>query len=110
MHGVVSGLMVLVFEIVRNFVGMLTEATATLDTTALQSAAMIFSTPNLDLFRITILGMITLFSVINAFAINVTDGGHKTKLAFYLSIMLALSGACLIFLPSVVEGLFQLQQ
>jgi flagellar protein FlaJ len=110
MHGVVSALMVLVFEIVRNFVGMMETATASLDTSALQSAAMIFSTPNLDLFRATILGMVILFSIINAFSINVTDGGHKTKLAFYLSVMLALSGVCLIFLPSVVEGLFQLQQ
>lgn len=109
MHGVVSGLMVLVFEIVRNFVGMMETATASLDTTALQSAAMIFSTPNLDLFRATILGMIILFSIINAFSINVTDGGHKTKLAFYLAIMLAMSGVCLIFLPSLVLGLFQIQ-
>jgi flagellar protein FlaJ len=109
MHGVVSALMVLVFEIVNNFVAMLDAATATLDTTSIQSAAMMFSAPNLDLFRITILAMIVLFASINAYSINVTDGGHKTKLAFYLAIMLALSGLCLIFLPSAVQGLFEIQ-
>lgn len=107
MHGVVSGLMVLVFEIVNNFVAMLDEATAALDTTSVQSAAMMFSAPNLELFRVTILSMLILFSGINAYSINVTDGGHKTKIAFYLSIMLAISGACLIFLPPLVIKLFE---
>jgi archaellum biogenesis protein FlaJ (TadC family) len=106
MHGVVSGLMVLVFEIVRNFVLMLEQATATLDPNSMQASAMVFSMPNLGLFRGTILGMIVLFSVINAYSINVTDGGHKTKISFYLSLMLALSGLCLVLLPSLVQGLF----
>jgi flagellar protein FlaJ len=109
MHGVVSALMVLVFEIVRNFVGMLETATATLDTDSVQSAAMMFSTPNLDLFRGSILGIIVLFSVINAYSINVTDGGHKTKLAFYLALMVTLSSICLLALPSVAQGLFQIE-
>jgi flagellar protein FlaJ len=109
MHGVVAGLMVLIFEIIRNFTAMLDAATSTLDPTALQSAAMMFSAPNLELFRTMILTMIILFSIINAYSINVTDGGHKTKLAFYLSLMLVLSGVCLLVLPNVVKGLFKVQ-
>jgi archaellum biogenesis protein FlaJ (TadC family) len=68
-----------------------------------------FNTPNVELFRVTILAMIILFSVINAFSISATDGGHKTKISFYLSLMLILSGLCMLFLPSVVEGFLQLQ-
>ncbi len=109
MHGVVSGLMVLVFEIVRNFVTMLDEATATLEEGSTQASAMMFSTPNVELFRITILAMIIIYSVVNAFSISVTDGGHKTKIAFYLALMLITSGACLIFLPPLATGLFALQ-
>ena len=65
-----------------------------------------FSTPNLDLFRITILLMLIIFSFINAFSISATDGGHKTKIAFYLSLMFVLAGVCMIFLPGLVEGIF----
>jgi flagellar protein FlaJ len=107
MHGVVSGLMVLVFEIVRNFVVMLDEATASLEVDPAQASALMFSTPNVELFRVMILSMVIVFSFINAFSISITDGGHKTKIAFYLALMLILSGVCLIFLPSLVIGLFQ---
>ena len=110
MHGVVAGLMVLIFEIVKNFSLKLQEATADLGNAATTSSGVampMFSTPNIDLFRFTILSMIIVFSFINAFSISATDGGHKTKLAFYLAIMLALAGVCLIFLPDVVVGLFK---
>jgi flagellar protein FlaJ len=109
MHAVVSGLMVLIFEIVRNFVAMLDAATSTLDPSSLQSAAMMFTSPNLELFRIMIQTMIVLFCVINAYSINVTDGGHKTKLAFYLAIMLVMSGLCMVFMPNLVQGLFKVK-
>jgi flagellar protein FlaJ len=112
MHGVVSGLMVLIFEIVKNFSDMLIEATAGLDPNAASSSGMsvpMFSAPNVELFRIMIISMIIVFSFINAFSIGATDGGHKTKIAFYLSLMLAMAGVCLIFLPGVVAGIFQIQ-
>jgi flagellar protein FlaJ len=110
MHGVVSGLLVLVFEIVRNFSELMLAATADLDVGAIQSSAgavPVFNTPNVAFFSGTILFMIVVLSFINAYSINATDGGHKTKMAFYLSIMLLLSGACLIFLPPMVKGLLQ---
>jgi flagellar protein FlaJ len=111
MHGVVAGLMVLIFEIVKNFSLMLEAATAGIDPNATQSAGVsmpMFSAPNVNLFRTTILLMIVIFSCINAYSISATDGGHKTKIAFYLALMLLLSGVCMIFLPTVVKGLFQI--
>ena len=112
MHGVVAGLMVLIFEIIKNFALLLEEATSSLDSAATTSSGVampMFSTPNLDMFRLTILLMVIIFSFINAFSISATDGGHKTKIAFYLSIMLILTGVCFIFLPDVVKGLFTIQ-
>jgi flagellar protein FlaJ len=112
MHGVVSGLMVLVFEIVKNFSLMLEAAVVGLDASTITPSGVsmpMFNTPNVELFRVTILAMIILFSVINAFSISATDGGHKTKISFYLSLMLILSGLCMLFLPSVVEGFLKLQ-
>jgi archaeal flagellar protein FlaJ len=108
MHGVISALLVIVFEIVRNFTLLMLEATADLDMSAAQSsgAAMpAFSTPNIEFFNGAVLIMVIMLAFVNAFSISATDGGHKTKLAFYLAIMFSLSGACLIFLPSVVEGM-----
>lgn len=109
MHGVVSGLMVFIFEIIRNFVLLLDAATADLAAEATQASAMMFSTPNVELFRIMILAMIIVFCFVNAFSISITDGGHKTKIAFYLALMLILSGICMIFLPSVVAGILPLE-
>ena len=107
MHGVVSGLMVLIFEIVKNFSIKLQDATSSLEASPSTGLAMpMFSTPNTELFRFTILSMLIVFSFINAFSISATDGGHKTKLAFYLSLMLILAGLCMIFLPGLVEGIF----
>jgi flagellar protein FlaJ len=109
MHGVVCGLMILIFEIVKNFTEMLQAATVGLEGAPTTDLAMpMFSTPNIDLFRVTILVMLILFSLINAFSISATEGGHKTKMAFYLALMLALAGSSMLYLPGVVKGLFQL--
>jgi archaellum biogenesis protein FlaJ (TadC family) len=91
---------------------MLIEATAGLEEGATSGSGMsvpMFSAPNVELFRIMIYAMIIVFSFINAFSIGATDGGHKTKIAFYLALMLALAGLCLIFLPGAVAGIFQIQ-
>jgi flagellar protein FlaJ len=110
MHGVVSALLVLVYEIVRSFTTLMQAATADIDMAAIQSsgsAMPIFNTPNVAFFGASVLVMLVALAFINAFSISATDGGHKTKLAFYLALMFVLSAACLIFLPSVVEGMLQ---
>lgn len=110
MHGVVSALLVLVFEIVRNFSELMLAATQEIDMGTIQSSAgavPVFNTPNVAFFSATILLMIIVLAFINAYSINATDGGHKTKMAFYLSLMLLLSGVCLIFLPPMVKGILQ---
>lgn len=110
MHGVVSGLLVLVYEIVKNFVLLLERATAQLDMSAISATGggvPVFGTPNVEFFRVTVLAMVILMAGINAYSISATDGGHMTKVAFYLALMLILSGLCLLFLPGVVEGILQ---
>jgi archaellum biogenesis protein FlaJ (TadC family) len=45
-----------------------------------------------------------MLSVINAYAIIATDGGHKYKGAFFLSILLFLAGVSFIVIPPLVKG------
>ena len=107
MHGAVSLLMVMIFEIVYGFAEMLEAVTANMDPATLQTAVMALpnlSTSQLELFGWMTIGMILIFSVINAFAINATGGGHKLKVAFFLSLMLFLSGLSLLAGPRIIES------
>lgn len=49
--------------------------------------------------------MVILLSVINAYAIIATDGGHKYKAVFYLAILLFLPGISFIVAPPLVQGI-----
>jgi len=53
-----------------------------------------------------VLVIVIVLSVSNAFAIYAVGGGHIYKLAFYLAIMMTISGAALVFIPLVVDMLF----
>ena len=110
MHGVVAFLMVLIQEIVANFVLMLQEAMASLDADAMSTYAAAlpsFNAPQIEFFRYMAIGMVLLLATINALAIGATDGGHKLKLAFYFSLMFYMSGAAFLMAAPVVKGLFQ---
>ena len=110
MLGVVAFLMVLIQEIVHNFVMMLEASMATLDPSAIgtyASALPTFNAPQIEFFRYMAIGMVLLLATINALAISSTDGGHKLKLAFYFSLMFYMSGAAFLIASPVVKGLFQ---
>lgn len=107
MHGTIGGLMIIILEIIRNFVAMIDTAAAALGEGAAQAATMAlptFNTPQVDFFHWITITMILLLSVINAYAIIATDGGHKYKAIFYLSILLVLPGVSFIIIPPLVEG------
>lgn len=108
MHGTVSGLMLLMLEIVINFVTRMSEATATLDEQALAafaSALPIFNAPQLGFYRLMTVSMVLILAITNAIAINNTDGGHKLKMTFYISIMLCLSGVGILAAPPIVAAI-----
>ncbi len=52
------------------------------------------------------LALICVLTIVNAAAIKVVEGGHNYKFLFYLGIMLAISGACLLFVPGMVTAIF----
>lgn len=59
----------------------------------------------LSLLHFMVIIIVLVLTFANAFAIHATDGGHLYKLAFYLALTLALSGAALVLVPPVVNML-----
>ncbi len=57
----------------------------------------------LNLLHFMVIVIVVVLTLANAFAIYATGGGHIYKLTFYLSIMGALSGAVLLFVPPLVS-------
>jgi len=107
MHATVSALMIIILEIIRNFTAMIETAAGALDQQALDAASMAaptFNTPSVIFFQIIASAMIIMLSVINAYAIIATDGGHRYKGAFFLSILLFLGGVSFIVIPPFIEG------
>jgi flagellar protein FlaJ len=108
MHGTIATLMVIILEIIRNFVEMINIAAAALGEGASQAAALAlptFNAPQVEFFDWITIIMVILLSVVNAYAIIATDGGHRYKAAFYLSILLALAGLSFIVVPPLVKGI-----
>jgi flagellar protein FlaJ len=108
MHGTIASLMIIVMEIVRNFGQLIEAASATLGETAAQAATLAlptFNAPQVQFFEWITIIIVILLSVINAFAIIATDGGHKYKATFYLSLLLLLPGISFIVVPPLVEGI-----
>ncbi|MDD5288574.1 MAG: hypothetical protein PHY28_05625 [Dehalococcoidales bacterium] len=57
----------------------------------------------LNMLHFMVMVIVVVLTVANAVAIHATDGGHIYKLAFYMAITMAFSGAALIFVPPVVN-------
>jgi flagellar protein FlaJ len=108
MHGTVATLMIIVLEIVRNFVAMIEAASTTLDEGAAQATTLAlptFNAPQVGFFEWITIVIVILLSIINAYAIIATDGGHKYKATFYLSLLLLLPGISFIVVPPLVKGI-----
>jgi flagellar protein FlaJ len=106
MHATVTALMIIVLEIIRNFSLMMELAAGALDMGTLSDGMPMpaFNMPDVSFFELMAIIMVIMLSVINAYAIVATDGGHKYKAVFFLSILLFLPGICFIVIPPLVEG------
>ena len=104
-HGAMGALMVVIMEVMQTFLEMIWSAAVVEGQESIQGAML--PLPSLDDPQIVFLNYATTWMVVlltgaNALAIAATDGGHKLKLTFYLSVLLLISGACFIFLPPLV--------
>lgn len=111
-HAAISALLVCIYEVMVFFTTSFQKASAGLgsDTAdALQGMstfAVYLGSNQLSLLRVMTVMMVVILTATNAVAIKVVGGGSNLKYVFYLSILLAISGACLAFGPGVILSLF----
>jgi flagellar protein FlaJ len=121
MHVCMCGLVVFVVQILVIFSGMIAKLYATINynansTLGIGNAGISPSDIGFTLFQ-NVPGallleycvvLVLILTVVNTFAAWYVEGGDKYKLFFYGPIMMATSGLCLIVVPFVVQGIFNI--
>ncbi len=109
MHATMIWLLVFIAQIMSLFAGALQAAQpgnipegAPMPT----GGFFIFDFETLHLFDRLIVPIVVVFTVVNALAPKIVDGGHNYKILYYVGIMMAISGAGLLCVPKLVELLF----
>ncbi len=94
-HGAIAALMVIITEVMRRFIDMIWSTILVEGDQALGS--VMIPLPSMDDPEVQLLHYITKamalpLTVANAVAMSATDGGHKLRVSFYLSILTGMSG------------------
>lgn len=113
MHAAIVGLLICIYQVMLFFStsfqkaaeGLSSDAASSL--TTLPSFGFFLGSGQLVLLRTMTILMVVVLTGTSAVAIKVVGGGHNYKYLFYLSILLAISGACFVFGPHLVMSLFQ---
>ncbi|MBI3913784.1 MAG: type II secretion system F family protein [Chloroflexi bacterium] len=110
MHTILSGLMVFLLGIMGQFAIKLNAALSGLGGNGADAFNTLgldkmfsFNTPQIQFLETMTVSMILLLAFANAFAIVASEGAHFLKIAFYLAILLFLSGLCFLFVPSLAR-------
>jgi archaeal flagellar protein FlaJ len=110
MHGMMVILAVFVYNVFLSFsslVQKLMPESAPVEFSSLPfSKVLSDGAKNTSLLYTMVVIIVIVLSLANAFAVHSTSGGHYFKLAFYLSITLAISGGAFLIVPRVVEMIF----
>jgi flagellar protein FlaJ len=112
MHAALLGILLFVSGVVGIFGEKISEVQdASLNSDIVRDAgvstAIAFAAPDMTFMNVFISLMILMLTVANSFAAYAAGGGHRFKLFIYACVMLAISGAALLVVPAVVEGLFR---
>jgi flagellar protein FlaJ len=112
MHFVLSLLMILLLEIIKQFATLMTSSMAAVQITEgevqqMTSRMFSFSVPQVGMLDQIAIGMILVLVLANAFAIVATEGSHLFKISFYLSILLFLSGLSTFIGPPLIQSIMR---
>ncbi len=110
MHAAIIALLVFVSEVITIFGNMVSQAETAMPKVSGAPSISAFTTFNiagLNILHTMVLPLVIIFTIANALAPTVVDGGSWYKLFFNLAIMAALSGLSLIFLPEMAALLFK---
>jgi archaeal flagellar protein FlaJ len=109
MHAAVIALLIFVTEVITIFGTMVGEAEKSLPKMTGSTSINAFTTFNLEglgILHTLVLPLVIIFTVANALAPTIADGGSWYKLLFNFSIVALISGLCLIFLPQLAGLVF----
>ncbi|RLC95275.1 MAG: hypothetical protein DRI39_00580 [Chloroflexi bacterium] len=109
MHAALTGLLIFVVQVVATFGSMVAEAQApALDTASGLTMGYFtsFNLGGLELMQRLVLPLVIVFTVSNALAPSIADGGSRWKIVYHLGLTAFISGASLVCLPEVAEMIF----
>jgi len=110
MHGSVVVLLVFITEVIMAFSSMVTRAQDSMPSVSGAPSMASFSSFNLsglEIMHTLVIPLVLIFTVANALAPTIADGGSKFKVLYNLAFTAAVSGVSLAFLPSIAAALFQ---
>lgn len=109
MHAAIVALLVGIYQVILKFSEALQAAGksgATEGLTGLPVFQLIHDTSQLSQLQLMTTALIIVLTFVNPAAIQFVEGGHNYKYLFYLSISLAISGICMLIVPSLVSNVF----
>lgn len=112
MHAALLSILLFVTEVVRVFGAKISEIQGqNLDGDVVRqagvSSTIAFAAPDMQFVDSFIAVMVILLTVVNTFAPYAASGGHRYKLFFFASFMLAIAGLVTLAVPAAVQALFQ---
>ncbi|MBN1376346.1 MAG: archaellar assembly protein FlaJ [Dehalococcoidia bacterium] len=113
MHATMALLLVGIYQIMWNFSEAMQKMSGTTSGEGMNAIASLptfafFSNSDgqLQILYMMSTAMLLMLTLVNPAAIKVVEGGHSYKYLFYLSIMMIITGAAMVFVPGLVTGMF----
>ena len=112
LHGVLIGILLFITEVVQVFGAELAKVQdqslqGDLAAEAGVGDALLFQFPALEFIPVFVGTVVLMLTASNAFAPYAAAGGHRLKLCLYGAVMMIISGIALIFIPQLVQSVFQ---
>jgi len=109
MHASVVVLLVFITEVIISFAGMVAQAeevTPSVSGAPSMSAFSSFNLAGLELMHSMVIPLVLIFTVANAIAPSMAEGGSKYKILNNLTMTASISGISLLILPALANALF----
>jgi archaeal flagellar protein FlaJ len=110
MHAAVVALLIFVAEVMTIFgtmVGQAESAMPKVSGAPAMSSFTSFNVSGLGMLHNLVLPLVIVFTIANAFAPSIADGGSWYKTLFALGLLCAISGICMVFIPQIAATLFK---
>jgi len=109
MHAAVVGLLIFITEVVTIFGGLVAGAKETMPTISGAPSVATFSSFNfsgLEFLHTLVLPLVIVFTLANAIAPSIADGGSRYKILYNLGLTAGISGLSLVLLPTLANMMF----